>query len=210
MFKRPIGEPHSAMDLPELPLSFPVQVVRAGQRKLSVSIKRLPGREPEVTFGLEQIELPDSELEQQAIFDKMTAELVAQHQHFINAILPRLPRTFTTSATTKTDEQTGEKVAAELQIYTASKLVKNKRPSGKIEYKIITTSGRYSQYGIVVSLAQIEESGLVASKLALDREGKDSVRLDTNPNGIPVLLEIDERGKYPVLVKITGTPMRPF
>lgn len=201
-----INSPESIADIMQL-LSrkslFPVQQAQKGQRKLTVQLKRIPGREPEIMFGLEQIELPESEVEQQAIFDAMTAQLVAQHQHFINAILPKLPRALTTGATTRTDETTGEKVEAELQEYTAVKLVKSKRPSGKIEYKLVSSSGRYSQYGVVAFPEKLKEWGLW--------DGIDVVN-STDERNLPdgITMYIDERGKYPVLVKVTGTQRRPF
>lgn len=203
------SEQLSVMALPDIAVvELPPVAEFTGQRKLTVQLRRLPGREPEVLFGLEQIEQPRSELEQQAIFDQMTAQLVNQHQHFINVILPRLPRTLTTGASPRINLETGEKTDAPLQEYAAVKLIKQKRTDGRTEYKLISSSGRFSQYGIAGSREVLIESGLWQLWMDYQREPKKELMAIPLPDGITMY--VDERGKYPVLVRVTGTSKRPF
>lgn len=177
-------------------------------RRLAVSIKRVYGG-TEVLYAVEQVRMPGSELEQQMMLHGLTNEMLNMHRYFVDKILPNVPKSIVNQsskpsldpAPIQSLQESPVSIAGKdnpaVKLYKLAGIWKTTNQYGKTVYKALTTSGRYSKFGVTIFPDKMKEYGFM-----------DEFKSDPKLLSIPVhgkTIGIEHTGQYANVVLIRET-----
>lgn len=136
----------------------------------------------EIEFEIGVVRDLHSVKEQQEAFDNLTEQLNAQHEHFAEVYLPRIPNLKAPGF----DRNGNAQGRFDKREYTAKELI-HEITKGKHYYKIITTSGRWQKYGCPIWEEELKQFGIVEYM-----GGRDSV--DLSQMDVKIVCEDREKG----------------
>lgn len=139
-------------------------------RSLGVTLRRKYGN-VEIEFEIKQVFTVHSALQQQEEMEKLTVQLINQHEHFATTILPQIPnlqmgRTGQGGNPAAPQLADNQKMGKDdkgnpvtLTRYSAKALLLE-ISKGQRYYKVQTTSGRWQKFGCNIWDAQLKQYGI--------------------------------------------------
>lgn len=147
-------------------------------------------------FGIAETVTVTSAAARRVAYEELAAQVTQQHTDFVNTTLPKQPKFLNDASAQNSNVNGGSREG--LILYAADRVIKERNKQGnKIMYKIITVSGRFSQYGIVVWPEFLKEYDIWESVNGMPEDEYYKF------NG--VTLHVDESGKYPTAKYLTET-----